>query len=104
MIHSGVNIRVEQPGTIFRDERTGQAHTITDQNAVMAGGTMFVTPRVLDAIRAQVPDDRRCMRCGETAPEPHELCLTRGVHEPGAPCPYSREGQARTAAILEDVA
>lgn len=44
----------------------------------------------------------RCPVCGETVPEPHELCLVRGTHERGTPCQYSREGQARTAAALEE--
>lgn len=42
-----------------------------------------------------------CPVCYETAPEPASLCLVRHMHPLGHPCQYSREGEARTAAVLE---
>lgn len=44
----------------------------------------------------------RCPICGETAPEPASLCIPRLVHiaEPGKPCDYSREREARFAAEI----
>lgn len=41
----------------------------------------------------------RCPICGETVPEPSSLCIPRavGIAEPGEPCDYSLEGEARFA-------
>ena len=41
----------------------------------------------------------RCPICGETAPEPAELCLRRvaNIAKFGEPCDYSQEGWKRFA-------
>ena len=41
----------------------------------------------------------KCPVCGETSPEPSEICIPRLVKtaKPGEPCCYSREGYERFA-------
>lgn len=51
-------------------------------------------------------DKRTCWICGETDPYPASFCLAKlsDCAEPGKPCQYSVEGQARLAAAMEEEA
>ncbi len=45
----------------------------------------------------------KCPVCGETAPEPRWICLTRSQHTPGQKCDNSVEGDQRVRDFLNYV-
>lgn len=42
----GLRIQVEPPGTVIRDERTGEAKTLTEGDTILAGNVLYVTEAV----------------------------------------------------------
>jgi hypothetical protein len=51
-------LRVMQvdPGTVIKDERSGQEITVTDDTVAFKGPVCFCTKKVFDALKAAVPE------------------------------------------------
>lgn len=50
-------LRVMQvdPGTVVKDERSGQEITVEDDTAAFKGNVMFCTKKVFDKLRDEIP-------------------------------------------------
>jgi len=52
---NGVHFMEVDPGTVIKDERSGESVTVEDDTAAFKGNVCFCTKKTLDAIRAAVP-------------------------------------------------
>lgn len=50
--YAGIIISQQEPGTVIRHPDTGEEMVVTDEIAVNMGHTVYVTPKVYEALKA----------------------------------------------------
>ena len=53
---NGLQIMQVDPGTVVKDERSGEEVTVTDDTVAVKGRVMFCTKRIFDRLKEEIPD------------------------------------------------
>lgn len=55
-IFDGIEIIVVEPGTVIKNEKTGEEYTVTGDNFVTDHGVIYCTKAYFDKLKASVPE------------------------------------------------